>query len=217
MIPWATVRFKIVMRSLAEEQSGRVVGWDEPVPPGTDKVFREVISHLGELRKISFPRSAQPLGKIKGKLILMVFGDGSVEASSSQQRARLPQMGATRRNRRVQAASWKDKGGSQMQGLHSQDGTEGITTRSQKIRDSLQMELGAVRFFTDSSAVLGMLSKDSASFLEFVGNRVSEIKIKSNPETDWFWIPGELNPADMGTRPTVLPADMGPETNLPER
>jgi hypothetical protein len=83
---------------------------------------------------------------------------------------------------------------------------------AQKIRDSLQMELGAVRFFTDSSAVLGMLSKDSASFLEFVENRVSEIKIKSNPETDWFWIPGELNPADMGTRPTVLPADMGPET-----
>jgi hypothetical protein len=76
-----TVRFKIVMRSLAEEQSGRVVGWDEPVPPGTDKVFREIISHLGELRKISFPRSAQPLGKIKGKPILMVFGDGSVEAS----------------------------------------------------------------------------------------------------------------------------------------
>ncbi len=60
-----TVRFKIVMRSLAEEQSGRVVGWDEPVPPGTDKVFREIISHLGELRKISFPRSAQPLEKSK--------------------------------------------------------------------------------------------------------------------------------------------------------
>jgi hypothetical protein len=56
---------------------------------------------------------------------------------------------------------------------------------AQKIRDSLQMELGAVRFFTDSLAVLGMLSKDSASFQEFVGNRVSKIKIKSNPkETD---------------------------------
>ncbi len=62
---------------------------------------------------------------------------------------------------------------------------------TQKIRDSIQMELGAVRFFTDFSAVLGMLSKDSASFLEFMGNRVSEIKIKPNPETDWFWIPGE--------------------------
>jgi hypothetical protein len=49
-----------------------------------------------------------------------------------------------------------------------------------KVLDSLQIELEAVWYFTDSSAVLGMLSKDSASFLEFVGTRVSKIKIKSD-------------------------------------
>jgi hypothetical protein len=81
-----------------------------------------------------------------------------------------------------------------------------------KIIDSLRMELEAVRYFTDSSAVLGMLNKDSASFLEFVGTRVSEIRIKSNPDKEWFWIPGELNLADQGTRPTVLPRDMAPGT-----
>ncbi len=69
-----------------------------------------------------------------------------------------------------------------------------------------------MRYFTDSSAVLGMLGKDSASFLEFVGTRVSEIRIKSDPEKQWFWIPGDLNLADQGTRPTVLPKDMGPGT-----
>ncbi len=102
-----------------------------------------------------------------------------------------------------------------MQSLHSQDGADGIATRSQACTEDQGLTADGVRsgeVFTDSSTVLGMLSKDSASFLEFVGNRVSEIKIKSNPETDWFWIPGELNPADMGTRLTVLPADMGPET-----
>jgi hypothetical protein len=41
---------------------------------------------------------------------------------------------------------------------------------------------------------------------------VSEIRTKSDPETKWFWILGELNIADMGTRPTVLPEDMGPGT-----
>ncbi len=55
-------------------------------------------------------------------------------------------------------------------------------------------------------------TKDSATYLEFVGTRGSEIKIKSDPEKEWFWIPGELNLADMGTRPTVLPKDMGPGT-----
>ena len=63
----------------------------------------------------------------------------------------------------------------------------------------MNMELEAVRYFTDSSAVLGMLNKDSASFLEFVGTRVSEIRIKSNPDKEGFWIPGELNLADQGT------------------
>jgi hypothetical protein len=81
-----------------------------------------------------------------------------------------------------------------------------------KIIDSLQMELEAVRYFTDSSAVLGMLNKDSVSFLEFVGTRVSKIRIKSDPDKEWFWIPGELNLTDKGTWPTVLPRDMAPGT-----
>jgi hypothetical protein len=38
-----TVRFKILMRSLAEESTGRVVGWDDPVPAGTNREFREVV------------------------------------------------------------------------------------------------------------------------------------------------------------------------------
>jgi hypothetical protein len=74
----------------------------------------------------------------------------------------------------------------------------------QKIKDSLRLEVEGVLFFTDSSPVLGMINKDSGTFLEFVGTRVSEIQTKSKVETEWFWIPGELNPADMGTRPTMI-------------
>jgi hypothetical protein len=86
---------------------------------------------------------------------------------------------------------------------------------ARKIRDSLQMELEAVRYFTNSTAVLGMILRESATYQEFVGTRVSEIRTKSDPETEWFWIPGELNIADMGTRPTVLPGDMGPGHTVP--
>jgi hypothetical protein len=57
-----------------------------------------------------------------------------------------------------------------------------------------------------------MILRQSATYQEFVGTRVSEIRTKSDPETEWFWIPGKLNIADMGTRPTVLPEDMGPGT-----
>jgi hypothetical protein len=57
-----------------------------------------------------------------------------------------------------------------------------------------------------------MINKDSGTFLEFVGTRVSEIRTKSKVDTEWFWIPGKLNPADMGTRPTMTPGNMGEDT-----
>jgi hypothetical protein len=87
---------------------------------------------------------------------------------------------------------------------------------SRKIQDALQMELEAVRYFTDSAVALRMILRESATYQEFVGTRVSEIRTKSEPETEWFWIPGEMNIADMGTRPTVVPKDMGPGTPYQE-
>ncbi len=53
-----------------------------------------------------------------------------------------------------------------------------------KIKDSLELDESEVRFFTDSSAVLGMIFKDSGMFLEFVETRVSEIRTKSMVETE---------------------------------
>ncbi len=42
-----TIRFKILMRSIVEERSQKVAGWDVPVPAGTNEEFRRVFSHLG--------------------------------------------------------------------------------------------------------------------------------------------------------------------------
>ena len=69
----------------------------------------------------------------------------------------------------------------------------------------------AVKFFTDSSSVLGMLHCHSDTFQEFFGIRVAEIKKNSNVK-DWAWIPTHANPADLGTRTNVVPADLGPDT-----
>jgi hypothetical protein len=56
----------------------------------------------------------------------------------------------------------------------------------QKIQDLLKLDIGEVRFFTDSSAVFGMIFRDSGSFLKFVGTRVSEIRVKWKVESEWF-------------------------------
>jgi hypothetical protein len=207
-----TVRFKILMRSLAEESTGRVVGWDDPVPEGTNKEFREVVKHLADLRAITVPRAAKPRETVVGKPMLMIFGDGSSSASCALAYLRW-QMADGSVQCRLLAGKTRVAPKCKMSIPRMELVGALLAVRlAHKIIDSLRMELEAVRYFTDSSAVLGMLNKDSASFLEFVGTRVSEIRIKSDPDKEWFWIPGELNLADQGTRPTVLPKDMAPGT-----
>jgi hypothetical protein len=206
------VRFKVLMRSLAEESTGRVVGWDEPVPEGTNKEFREVVKHLADLRAITFPRAAKPREPVIGKPILMIFGDGSTLASCALAYLRW-QMADGSVQCRLLAGKTRVAPKCKISIPRMELVGALLAVRlARKIIDSLHLELEAVRYFTDSSAVLGMLNKDSASFLEFVGTRVSEIRIKSDPDKEWFWIPGELNLADQGTRPTVLPRDMAPGT-----
>ncbi len=207
-----TVRFKILMRSLAEESTGRVVRWDEPVPEGTNKEFREVARHLADLRAITFPRAAKPRKVVIGKPTLMIFGDGSTLASCALAYLRW-QMADGSVQCRLLAGKTRVAPKCKISIPRMELVGALLAVRlAHRIIDSLRMELEAVRYFTDSSAVLGMLNKDSASFLEFVGTRVSKIRIKSDPDRVWFWIPGELNLADQGTRPTVLSQDMAPGT-----
>jgi hypothetical protein len=203
-----TIRFKILVRSIAGEASQKVAGWDELVPTGTNEEFRKVVSHLGELRAITFPRAAKPKEEVVGKPMLLIFGDGSTAASCALAYLRWQMADGTVQcwllasKTRVspKCKIWVPR----MELV----GALLAVRLARKIRDSLQAELEAVRYFTDSTAVLGMILRESATYQEFVGTRVSEIRTKSDPETEWFWIPGELNIADMGTRPKVLPRDM---------
>jgi hypothetical protein len=193
-----------------------VTGWDDPVPAGTNEEFRKVISHLGELRAITFPRAAKPKEEVVGKPMLLIFGDGSTAASWALAYLRWQMADGTVQCRlltgKTRVAPKCKISIPRMELV----GALLAVRLARKIQDSLQMELEAVRYFTDSTAVLGMILRESATYQKFVGTRVSEIRTKSDPETEWFWIPGEMNVADMGTRPTVLPRDMGPGTPYQE-
>jgi hypothetical protein len=211
-----TIRFKILMRSIVEETSQKVTGWDDPVPAGTNEAFRKVVSHLGELRAVTFPRGAKPKEEVVGKPMLLIFGDGSTAASCALAYLRWQMADGTVQCRllagKTRVAPKCKISIPRMELM----GALLAVRLARKIQDSLQMELEAVRYFTDSMAVLGMILRESATYQEFVGTRVSEIRTKSDPETEWFWIPGQMNIADMGKRPTVVPGDMGPGTPYQE-
>ncbi len=168
-----------------------------------------MVSQLGELQGITFPRAAKPKEEVVGKPMLLIFGDGSTAASCALAYLRWQMSDGTVQCRllagKTRVAPKCKISIPRMELV----GALLAVRLARKIRDSLQMELEAVRYFTDSTAVLGMILRESATYQEFVGTRVSEIRTKSDLETEWFWIPGELNIADMGTRPTVLPGYMG--------
>jgi hypothetical protein len=80
----------------------------------------------------------------------------------------------------------------------------------------LKIPLTETRFFTDSSAVLGMLRTESSKFNEFVGARVSKVKVNSNVEEEWQWLKGNCNHADLGTR-SCCSAGYGSRIRIPDR
>jgi hypothetical protein len=52
-----------------------------------------------------------------------------------------------------------------------------------------------------------MLKTELGKFDEFVGAGVSELKVNFNMETEWFWLTGNCNPANLGMRTDATPRD----------
>jgi hypothetical protein len=55
--------------TLSDEEESERVGWDDQMPAHVEANFREVLGHLKDLKKVSFPRSMWPepsRGQVKG-------------------------------------------------------------------------------------------------------------------------------------------------------
>jgi hypothetical protein len=210
-----TVKFKLLMRNLSQE-NGRVIGWDEELPPAVAEEFKATLRDLKELREVTFPRSIQPpdeLGATVGRPMLLMFGDGSREASCALAYARWQMADGTFFCRLIAGKTRVAPKCKISIPRVELVGSQMAVRLAQKVKVAIRRGFSEVRYFTDSTAVLGMLRTDSASLLEFVGTRVSEIKTKSDPETEWYWVPTDCNLADMGTRPTVRPEEMGEDSD----
>lgn len=69
----------------------------------------------------------------------------------------------------------------------------------------LDIEIHAVKFYTDSKIVLGYIHNASRRFYMYVSNRVIRIRKSTRPE-QWHYISTDKNPADHGTRPVLAAA-----------
>jgi hypothetical protein len=60
-----------------------------------------------------------------------------------------------------------------------------VSRLAKRVKESLRLPLGKVRYFTDSLAVLGKLKTDTGRSSEFVGAQVGEHCGKSVVLADW--------------------------------
>jgi hypothetical protein len=177
------VKWKLLMRKVTLK--GKEGGRETPLDKEEEEEFRQMLRDLKELREIRFPRCVQPLEGQFRNPVLMVFGDGSREACCT-----------------LVYLCWEREDGTACCCLVT--GKTQVAPKvkitiprmelvaavnsvrlARKAREALKIPLVGTRYFTDLSAVLGMLRRESGKFNEFVGARVSEVKVNSNIEIEW--------------------------------
>jgi hypothetical protein len=200
------VKWKLLMRKVTLK--GKEGNWETPLDKEEEEEFRQLLRDLKELREIRFPRCVQPLEGQFRRPLLLVFGDGSREACCTLVYLRWEREDGSAQcvlvTGKTQVAPKVKITIPRMELVAAVNSVR----LARKVREALKFSLSGTRYFTDSSAVLGMLRTESGKFLEFVGARVSEVKVNSNVEKEWRWLEGHCNPADLGTRSKATPQDM---------
>ena len=72
--------------------------------------------------------------------------------------------------------------------------------------NALTVQLLPTSYWTDSMITLGFIKNTHRRFHTYVANRINKIRQTTHPE-QWFFVPGESNPADLLTR-KKLPAQL---------
>ena len=67
------------------------------------------------------------------------------------------------------------------------------------VKESLNVKMSKIQFYTDSRVVLGYLNNRTRRFHNYVSNRVQRILSVSRYD-QWFYVSSQNNPADCGTR-----------------
>ena len=206
------IRLKLLMRELSGEE-GRKYEWDEVLPGGYREKFVGLIRLVGDVRKLRFPRSICPVERSAADPELLIFGDGSMQAFCALAYIRWELQDGSYWcvlvSGKTRVAPLKKISIPRLELL----GAVAAVRLAASVQESVRFKFQKKYFFTDSTAVFGMIRGESAALQEFVGTRVGEIKSKSDPPSEWYWIPTGENLADLGTREDVVPEMMGPDSS----
>ncbi len=199
------IRLKLAMRRLSGD--GGSIDWDAPVDGPAADDFISTAMLLGEAGLIPFPRSIVPTDALDNEPQLIVFVDGSQQASCALAYARWRVPGGWESRLIIGKTRVAPLRRISIPRMEVQGAVLGVRLAT-TVQTSMQLQWSSRVFLTDSTAVMGMIAADLAVFPEFLGTRLSEIRSKSLVE-EWRWVPTDANLADMGTRGGCSPRDIG--------
>ena len=197
----AKIKGAILVRKAFQEAGGgelTSVTWDEPLSAELREDSIKLFEEYASIGQVKFPRSLTPDGW-KGKPWGITFSDGSQDAYGA-----------------VMYLRWETDTGVELRLVEAKAKLTPLDQRGDATKSELCGAVTASRLkvyflkhchieverwihFVDSQTILGAIQRDSYTHQIYVANRVAEIQ-KAGSASDWKWVAGELNVADMVTR-----------------
>ncbi|KAI4905883.1 hypothetical protein NFI96_001272 [Prochilodus magdalenae] len=202
----------ILVRKAFQETGGGNLAretWDKPLSEGLRKEAIKLFQEYVQLGQIKFHRSLTPSG-CKGKPCTITFSDGSDKSYGA-----------------VLYFRWETDQGIGIRLVESKAKLTPLDQKGDAVKAEVcgavfaarlrkyveihgRMEIEHWFHLVDSQTVLGAIQRDSYGYQTFFANRIGEIQ-KAGPVEDWWWIPGNINVADIITR-EATPKDLQEDT-----
>ncbi|XP_056010774.1 uncharacterized protein LOC130051848 [Ostrea edulis] len=186
---------KILMRSMCSKEIQN--GWDEPMNEEIRVKWMQFFRGLYELQSITFKRCIMP-ENAEGDPILVIFSDGSQQAYGACAYIRWHTNDNTYESNLVIAKNRIAPAKQLSTPRLELCGAVLASRLHQKLVTELDFRFSKIVHIVDSMIVRAQI-RESYGFGTFVATRVAEIQSKTDP-TEWWWVQGDQNPADMTTR-----------------
>ena len=191
-----TVTAKIVLRKIWASKP--LIDWDHALPDELQAEWNKFRQSLLYVKGLKFHRSIRPENGTSP--VLVMFSDGSKNAYGT-----------------VAYVRWETPDGfvSRLLAAKSRIAPLKIVNivrlelcgavLTSRLYSFILQELDELRFervyhVVDSEIAKAMIAKDSYGFSTFAANRIGEIHERTEKD-NWYWVEGNLNVADLATRP----------------
>lgn len=193
------IKGKILLRNMISSSSK--LDWDDPLPDSLYKEWKSWVQSLPELEEFQIPRQYSSRS-FKGaqKREVHIYADASKEAIAAV--AFLKLYGSDSDSCTTSFLMGKAKvapsSGHTVPRLELCAAVLAVQL-ADVIHEQLKIDREDFSYYSDSQVVLGYITNENRRFYIYVGNRVSRIRMSSQP-SQWKYIASELNPADVATR-----------------